>query len=113
MRPDQRRPLQVLDGQPGILDRLQVVDHAHDHLIEMIEGERQLQVADGAADIPGKQIERTLCSRIEAMDMQGTVEHDDGDVDRAEEIEQVVVGLRQLLIAGLQFLVEGDQLLVR
>ena len=79
----------------------------------MIGGERYLQIADGAADVAGHQMERALRSRIEAVDAQLAVEHDDGDVDRGEEIEQVVVRLRQLLIARLQLLVERDQLLVR
>ena len=68
--------------------------------------------AERPAHVGGDQVEQFLRRRREPPDAQVRPEHDDGHLDAAEQVDEVVVDPVQLRVAVVQLVVDGGQLFV-
>lgn len=112
VRPDTQRipaPLAVLDlAFPGA----RRVDHIGQQRLQLGKAEVELDVAERPADVGGDEVEELSRPRCEAPDAEVLPQHDDGHLDAADEVDQIIVELVQLQVAVLQLVIDRSQLLV-
>ena len=88
------------------------VEHLGQQRLQVGDAEVEPDVRDRPADVGGDQVEDLFRHRREAPDAQVLPDDDDGRLDAAEEVEQVVVEQAQLRVAVLQLVVDRGQLFV-
>ena len=96
----------------GVRDDVNRMTELIDELLEVGQNNRAAQVAEAAPKIGGDEIENPLGGGSEAADGEVAAQHDDGHIDAAEQIGEIVVHLRHFRVAVLQFLVERRQFLI-
>ena len=69
-------------------------------------------VTYGPSHITGQQVQQLFGLRREAPDAPVATQHQDGNIDAAEQVSEIVVQLPQFGIAVLELLVDSNQFLV-
>ena len=87
-------------------------EDAVDEVDEVGEEEFDFEVGDGAADVAGEDVEEFDGFGGEAADAEIVAEHDDGEVDGAEEVDHVIAEFLEFEVTVLEFFVEGDEFFV-
>ncbi len=89
------------------------VEHLRQERLQVGEVvEVELDVGQRPAHVSGGQVEQFLRHRREPPDTQVRPEHDDGHLDAAKQVDEVVVDPVQLRVAVVQLVVDGGQLFV-
>ena len=112
IRPDaQRIPMAF-----AILDldffHVQAVNHFGHQIVQIGKGDVRIDISDAATNIAGDKVENLLRQRSEPPDGEVIAEHHNRHIETAEQVAEVVVGLAQIGVPVLQFLVERRQFLV-
>jgi len=94
------------------LEGVKVRDHPQDHGLEIGDFDGGIYVGEKAADIAGNESEKLLGFGSEAADGEVAADHDDGDVDAGEQIDEVVVDLGNIEVSASKFVVYGSQFFV-
>src|SRR5262249_25786467 len=67
------------------------IDHLHDQGLEVRALDVGLDVADGSAHVGGDQVQQLLGRGGEPADLEVRGDHDDGDVNAGQEVDEVAV----------------------
>src|SRR5439155_18477534 len=91
----------------------EAIDHAGDQLGDVGHAEIGFDVADRPADVGGDQVKQLFRPGRVTTDAQVAADHDNGDVDSTEQIDQIIIESSQLGVAVAQLVVDRYQFLVR
>ena len=93
-------------------DLAALLDNRGYEVFQIGDVEADAKVADRPADVSLQQAQQLLCGRCEAADTALTVQNQDGKIDAADYVVQIVGEQAQLGVALLQLLVEGDEFFI-
>ncbi len=110
--PDPQRVRTAVGILHFTLSRSEVVEHLLAERGHIRHIDLQPQIAHRPAHVGSQKVEQLLGLRGEPPDAQIAAQHENGDTDGAEEIEQVVVDLLKFGVAALHLLVDRGQFFV-
>ena len=108
----QRVPAAVLVADRTFLDDDRF-DHLREEWLQVGQAvEVELEIGQRPAHVGGNQVEQFFRRRREPPDAEVRPEHDDGHLDAAEQVHEVVVEPVRFLVAVVQLGIDGGQLFV-